>query len=676
MRRLGDLLRTIGIAFAAFAACISHAVAQTGISAVWANDGGDKVLREERRASGGNSIVPAHGVVNTVWDGKQINLFAARNEVVSFNLVIESSAGASGVSVALESLAGPAGAVIQSRAAHGDQVFDYTGRNIELFKVGYLPIKGLSMLSYEMNDERWIPSKVRRPFTIARYGKTARTEPVRGKDGWADRPGADKHFPEIAVPLETTPSFDVAAGTSQSIWADIYVPKSAATGIYEGTLQITERGSPPRVVPVTLAVRNFALPDTPSAVAISAVGNYDISERFLGIDSRFADYGNAHYKRLLPVLERYWQMLHRHRVVPMSDEVHGIAPPSADSIARVKGTMYSAAKGYDGPGKDTGDSAFFIGPYGSWKWNKGNQAEFNKQTDAWMTWFAVNAPRTRKYIYLIDEPNLNDAAATRQINDWLDKIAANPGIGRRLPTFVTAPAPLGREKIPRTSVLASWYSVADTASYQRAVNDHLTAASMNEVWQYNGKRPATGSFAIEDDGTALRALQWAAYKKGIAGWFFWNVSYYYDYQSDAGRTDVWRQAKTFGAPPKPNPANGEASPTYGNGDGVLAYPGVDRLFPGAPVPGLHGPVASLRLKLWRRGIQDIDYLTLAKARNPDATQWLVEKMVPKVLWETGIYNPQNPTYQFGGQGDGIGWTINPDDWENARKQLADIIEGR
>ena len=31
-----------------------------------------------------------------------------------------------------------------------------------------------------------------------------------------------------------------------------------------------------------------------------------------------------------------------------------------------------------------------------------------------------------------------------------------------------------------------------------------------------------------------------------------------------------------------------------------------------------GPFASLRLKLWRRGIQDVDYLTLAAAINPSA----------------------------------------------------------
>ena len=94
-----------------------------------------------------------------------------------------------------------AGIVVRGEDPASPPVFDYTGRNIELFRIGYLPIKGLSMLSYEMNDERWIPAKLRRPFQVVPYGSTARTATVRGKEGFASRPGANRGFPEIAVPI-------------------------------------------------------------------------------------------------------------------------------------------------------------------------------------------------------------------------------------------------------------------------------------------------------------------------------------------------------------------------------------------------------------------------------------------------------------------------------------------
>ena len=48
----------------------------TGISAVWANNGEDKITRDELRASSNPS-----GVINSLWDGATIRLFGARNEV-------------------------------------------------------------------------------------------------------------------------------------------------------------------------------------------------------------------------------------------------------------------------------------------------------------------------------------------------------------------------------------------------------------------------------------------------------------------------------------------------------------------------------------------------------------------------------------------------------------------
>ena len=52
-------------------------LAPGNIAQVWANDGGDKVTRDELRATGDPSAVG-----NSVWDGATISLFGARNEVV------------------------------------------------------------------------------------------------------------------------------------------------------------------------------------------------------------------------------------------------------------------------------------------------------------------------------------------------------------------------------------------------------------------------------------------------------------------------------------------------------------------------------------------------------------------------------------------------------------------
>ncbi len=154
---------------------------------------------------------------------------------------------------------------------------------------------------------------------------------------------------------------------------------------------------------------------------------------------------------------------------------------------------------------------------------------------------------------------------------------------------------------------------------------------------YNGSRPGSGSFMTEDDGVALRELPWGQYKKKINRWFYWNSTYYHDFQNGGGDTNLFSQAQTFGGPPHLDDDYGQTAGDYGNGDGVLLYPGTDAVFP-ANSYGVEGPIASLRLKAWRRGIQDADYLALAAARNPAAVDEIVNQMVPKVLWEVGVHN--------------------------------------
>ena len=114
---------------------------------------------------------------------------------------------------------------------------------------------------------------------------------------------------------------------------------------------------------------------------------------------------------------------------------------------------------------------------------------------------------------------------------------------------------------------------------------------------------------------------------------------------------------------------GETGGNYLNGDGVLFYPGTDVRYPEDSY-GINGPFASLRLKHWRRGIQDVDYLTLAATIDPASTEEIVNTIIPRVLWEYGVSDPGDPTWVL----TDISWSNDPDIWENARAKLADIIE--
>jgi len=74
------------------------------ISAVWANNGDDKVTQEQLRASNGQNVM------NFLWDGTRINQFGARNEMVEFELILEAKTSqATNVDVIMSSLTGPGG---------------------------------------------------------------------------------------------------------------------------------------------------------------------------------------------------------------------------------------------------------------------------------------------------------------------------------------------------------------------------------------------------------------------------------------------------------------------------------------------------------------------------------------------------------------------------------------
>ena len=124
----------------------------TSITAVWANEGGDKVTQDELRATG-----HATAVVSSVWDGRCIRTFGAKNEVVSFNVVLEAATSkATKVSVSLGDLTGPGGTVDPLGAPHDRQA------------VRLDDDRGRALLRAVPADQGPEPAGVRNPGELAR----------------------------------------------------------------------------------------------------------------------------------------------------------------------------------------------------------------------------------------------------------------------------------------------------------------------------------------------------------------------------------------------------------------------------------------------------------------------------------------------------------------------------
>lgn len=609
---------------------------------VWANEGGEKITKDELRASKNSASVN-----NSVWDGDDVKIFGAKNEVLNFQLILESPGEAvRDIEVNFNGLLGPEGDVISSS---GNDLFDWTERDIELFFVRYLEIKGLSNFMADKYDQRHLPEDWQASHD--QYGIATA--------GWNSRADHNKLYPEIAVPLELEQGFDIDAGENQAIWVDIYIPKNAKSGIYYGDVEIVD-GEVVKKIPVELEVLDFSLPDSPSAKTMLVVGDANLNERYLGIawpnDPNLIDESEA-------IKDKHFMLAHRHKISLIGNGDHYTEDRPQDSwIPRLDGSLFTAQNGYAGPGVGVGNNIYSIGTYGSWKWKGEGKAAMQEHANNWQSWFETNLPDVEHFLYLIDESHDYE-----QIETWASWIEESSGPGKNLPSMATTWFISALERMPSLDVVASTMYTAETSSAQAAA-DVFAASEEKKLYMYNGGRPGQGSFMTEDDGVALRELAWGQFKKGIDRWFYWESTYYNNYQAGLGDINVFEQAHTFGGNDRVDESLGETGWNYSNGDGVLFYPGTDTVFPKESYD-IEGPIASLRLKFWRRGIQDADYLALAMAKDPAATEAIINKIVPKVLWEYGVTDPNDPTWVR----TEISWSDDPDVWEQARKELAEII---
>ena len=207
---------------------------------VWALPGIVKLSPEKPEAMFGDMSADGDpSFANAVWDGKAIKLFGARGEYVSCQLCIEDLAAEplTAVKVSPQELKGPDGAVIG-------------GADIELFRNWYAQ---------------------------------------NGKSQWQ---------PAYCVPLDHGAAFQIPdpqrklpKQQNQTIYVDIFIPKNAKPGDYQGKMSVEAAGVEPIVIPVQLAVFDFVLPDRLSFWP--ELNAYNIP-------------GNAH---------DYWRLAHQHRCV-------------------------------------------------------------------------------------------------------------------------------------------------------------------------------------------------------------------------------------------------------------------------------------------------------------------------------------------------------------------------
>ncbi|HVF88201.1 MAG TPA: hypothetical protein VM866_11455 [Pyrinomonadaceae bacterium] len=575
--------------------CSSVSVAAS-VGHVWAVNDGEKIERDDLANKNRKS--------NSVWDGRRVKIFGGRNEVIAFQLIVESdNDGIENLTVTLPALRQKGGGGRINYVPPSSDPTEYAGRPIQIFSVNYMNVVRATRADWVFN-----------PGSPAAPNDPTGWKPVQ-------------LVPENAKPGKGGFPLKVAPRQNQAVWIEVYTSRDLPAGVYEGRVEANADGQK-KEIPVELEVFDFTLPDENSMHAIVYYENYQ-PELYQGRNL------DAEYHRFA----------HRQRV----ELVHAYNVESARRAAgRFSGEDFTRGRGYEGPGEKVGNRiipATFYGPGTDYD----EQPSAWKKSDEWMTFVKGNFPRAFTFLYMPDEPRPPEFERIKKI---ARNVHSNPGPGGKLPIFVTR-----RYTKELDEAIDIWDSGPQGYDIPRAL---IERARGRDYWIYNGGRPHAGAIIIDAPATDPRATIWACFKHGINVYFYWHGVHWRHNSQKRGQREqnVWADPITFdnrGQAGKPLEDHG-----YINGDGVLIYPGEDKLHPEED-RGIGGPISTVQLANFRRGLQDHQYLTLARELNLDPqVDGALRAIVPRVFSEAGA------TVSFPETGD---------DYEKARYQLAQFIAG-
>jgi hypothetical protein len=229
------------------------------------------------------------------------------------------------------------------------------------------------------------------------------------------------------------------------------------------------------------------------------------------------------------------------------------------------------------------------------------------------TYLEANGWLERAVLYLYDEPDTPEKRRVAQTYGRLVREAA-PG----LRTMVTTPIRSDFDGLVRL-----WVPPFDRYDFGAA---RARQARGEEVWTYTaGVRGGRGypTWLLDYPLIQYRVAPWINWSVGASGLLYWATGYWRE------SSDPWTIPTTYGVL---------------NGDGALVYPG------GAV--GYAGPVASMRLKALRDGIEDYDYLELLKQLDAQTA--------------SGAARAVGATFKR--------WTRNPADIYAARERLGERLD--
>ncbi len=431
--------------------------------------------------------------------------------------------------------------------------------------------------------------------------------------------GATGDFPDALVPdvddvvgeKRNAFPFDVPAAQTRVVWAEIHVPAGARPGVYQGSVTVSAGGAALATVPVTLTVWDFALPSTSSLQSHFAVYYGDLPARHGGVS------GDA----LSTLRARYAQLGLDHRI-----SMGGVddGNRSLDHFAQFYGALVDGTAPTQLEGAKL-TTVQFMG------------ARSTGDYASWTSFFKARGWFDRLFDYTCDEPPATCAWSDIPARNALMK-AADPHFRSLVTTSAAQASAAGVLSsidilTPVVNYLdgksagdmGGWddqYSGLQISKYDSFLASSSASGPRKELWMYQScmSHGCGGtsdyfsgwpSYMIDTASIRSRAMEWLSFAWGVTGELYWETTWAY------GNGDPWADQWQFS----------------GNGDGNILYPGTPDKIGGQT----HIPVASLRLKMLREGMEDFEYLKLlSDAGDPALAHQLATTLFPNAWTEPSI----------------------------------------
>jgi hypothetical protein len=577
---------------------------------IWAVDGSQYVQWDTRTS-------PARGNdSNSVWRGDSVHIFGLKNDVASFQLILEAgTTGVDSINVVIDSL-NHGTDVIKSASA---SCSTYVDRDIESFLESYvyIGIRDTTTTFYanalpgpDASYLGWIPEQLV-PMEAPRKWVVHGTDTMQG--------GA------------ASGGFKVFANKNAAVWFDIRIDKNKPSGTYAGSVKVKKVGGATLfTIPIELRVYNATLSDTNHFPVMTHYHHSEFASR-AGVTEGTDYYWNTFTKRL-------HFFMHRHRMdLIISGERYDSL--LARRMRYYSGWIFSNANGYQGPGEGVGQKmyvaalwncnftqypspGFDLSDYGSYE--SDSQTGWRDLTNDFEQAFLDSAAHVIRMVELIDEPYTDEqrnAIVTRSTwirtgsgvgrkmhimipNGWMDDwfIESSPATGYSSPVSIWFQNPwAGPTEYHGYHTNRYWGEVnGPTVEYLRNLMRNDSVAGL--VSTYNslpGFTPEINS--IDIPATYPRLWGWMGWEYNLPFYWAWTST-----QWALGDANPWEDVFHY----------------QGHDfDGNLFYYGRDMMYTDQD-RGVNTPIASIRLKNLRDGIRDYEMLYLASQNSKLNTSWI------------------------------------------------------